>query len=201
MDVATIVVGGLAAAIALVELRSGLKAVRVQRVIDLHRDLTTGEVGAARDRFTTLMWKHGERHAGRNVCHAPRWEEILTNVLPGGAESRGVLGAYPPGDAIATAADAEPMRDLYSVLWCFERIEAGRAGRALDRAMLNSMLASHAVWWDEFTRHLAPDNTRHVVSLRSLARALETTELRSWARRDFVDDDARAPSGPEHRAG
>ena len=60
MAVLTVSLAVVGAAIALGQLWTGLKATRVQRVIDLHRDLTTGEVGAARDRFTTLMWKHGE---------------------------------------------------------------------------------------------------------------------------------------------
>ena len=77
------------------------------------------------------------------------------------------------------------MRDLYAVLWCFERIEAGRAGHALDTRMLRELLASHAVWWDEMTSRRSADNTRHLSSLRSLVEAMQTPELRSWARTDF----------------
>jgi hypothetical protein len=190
MEMWTLLVAAIAVAIALGQLWTGLKATKVQRVIELHRDLTTGEVGNARDRFTTLMWKHGERLAGRNVCHAPRWKEILTDVL-GASGSRGELGVYPREDHIATAKDAEPMRDLYSVLWCFERIEAGRAGRALDQGMLKQLVASHAVWWDELTRHLTSENTRHLESLRRLSAALEDAELRAWARNDFLESDVR----------
>jgi hypothetical protein len=171
--------------VALMQLGVGMKGTRVQRVIELHRDLTTGEVGAARDRLTTLMWKHGERQAGRNRCHMPSWDELLPDVLGKGDPGRGLLGGYPPEDEIPGAQGSEPLRDLYGVLWCFERIEAGRAGRALDRPMLEELIASHAVWWDELTRKLSPDNTRHLVALRALARALETSELREWARRDF----------------
>jgi len=180
----TLLIAAVAAAVALGQLWVGHHATKVQRVIDLHRDLTTGEVGGARDRFTTLMWKHGERNAGRNVCHSPQWAEILTSVLSE-TSSRGLLGFYPPADAIATAGDAEPMRDLYTVLWCFERIEAGRAGQALDNKMLRSLLASHAVWWDELTQHLTTDNTGHLAGLRSLATAMDSPPLRDWARRDF----------------
>jgi hypothetical protein len=174
-----------AVAVAIVEIRSGIKATKVERVIDLHRDLTTGEVGAARDRFTTLMWKHGERLAGRNRCHAPTWGELLPDVLGGG--DRGLLGEYRSEDKIPGADGAEPMRDLYSVLWCLERIEAGRAGRALDLRMMKELIASHAVWWDELTQHLIDDDTRHIASLRRLAANLGTERLREWARADFAD--------------
>lgn len=125
--------------VALGQLRVGLHATKVQRVIDLHRDLTTGEVGAARNRLATLLWKHGELLAGRNQCHSPTWAELLPDVLGGG--DRGLLGEYKLEDKIVASADAEPMRDLYSVLWCFERVEAGRAGRALDKRMLSARQA------------------------------------------------------------
>jgi hypothetical protein len=184
----TAVIAVVGVVIALVQLRSGLKANRVQRVIDLHRDLTTGEVGQARDRFMTLMWKHGERVSGRNVCHRPQWVEILPSVLGERDVSRGLLGAYDPEDRIAEHASDEPMRDLYAVLWCFERIEAGRAGRALDTAMLAELVAHHAAWWKELTRNLTEENTRHVRSLRSLADALSTPSVRDWASADFVMD-------------
>lgn len=185
MEIVVAITAIIAAIAAIIQIRVGQKAVRVQRTIDLHRDLTTGEVGGARDRFTTLMWKRGEALAGRNVCHVPSWTELLPDVLGGGG--RGELGEYRAEDKIAGAEGAEPMRDLYAVLWCFERIEAGRAGRALDRRLLAELIASHAVWWNELTRRLSSDNTTHVKSLRSLASAVATPELLRWARGDFED--------------
>lgn len=171
------------------QLYAGNKAMRVQRVIDLHRDLTTGEVGEARDRFTSLMWKAGEETAGRNRCHRFRWEEIQSPVRTAdGSVQRGRLGTYADYPEIVQAIDAEPMRDLYAVLWCFERVEAGRQGKALDDAMLRRTIASHAVWWDELTKDLDADprvTTRHLAALRSLAAALRTPELEAWAKHDF----------------
>lgn len=187
MEVVVAITAIVAAIAAIIQVRVGQTAVRVQRTIDLHRDLTAGEVGAARDRFTTLMWKHGEAIAGRNVCHVPSWSELLPDVLGGG--DRGELGEYRAEDKIVGAESAEPMRDLYTVLWCFERIEAGRAGRALDRRLLAELIASHAVWWCELTRRLTPENTTHVRSLRSLAAAVRSEDLAFWARADFGDCD------------
>jgi len=183
MDAALVIAAIAAVVVAFVRLRAGQHATKVQRAIDLHRDLTTGEVGEARDRFATLMWKHGERLAGRNQCHAPTWLELLPDVLGGG--DRGRLGEYRTEDKIPGAEGAEPMRDLYTVLWCFERIEAGRAGGALDSRMLDDLIAPHAVWWDEATQHLSVANTRHLSGLRSLAKHLETDDLRDWVGDDF----------------
>lgn len=185
------IIGSASIIVAVWQLRSGISAAKVQRVIDLHHDLTTGEVGAARDRFTSLMWKVGEAAEGRNRCHRFTWAEVQSAVrYPDGSIECGELGSYERFPEISDARDAEPMRDLYSVLWCFERIEAGRAGRALDTAMLESTIASHAVWWDELTTNLEPDPKRttiHLSSLRRLAAALSTEDLRSWARYDFED--------------
>ncbi|MBK5222012.1 MAG: hypothetical protein JJE52_03870 [Acidimicrobiia bacterium] len=161
----------------------------MQRVIDLHRDLTSGEVGAARSRFTALMWKAGEKAEGENLCHRFTWSEIRSPVLTDKhVVERGVLGTYDRLPGIPDGEHAEPMRDLYSVLWCFERIEAGRLGHALDSEMLGQLVAHHAVWWNELTGNLGADNdlpTIHLGSLRSLAKALRTPKLEDWARDDF----------------
>jgi hypothetical protein len=184
MDIVFALIAFIAAVVALLQYLASQRAIRVQRVIDLHKDLTTGEVGAARDRFTTLMWKHGEKLAGRNQCHAPSWDEILPDVLGGG--SRGLLGRYRAEDEIAGFEDAEPMRDLYAVLWCFERVEAAREGRALDGRMLSKLLARHAVWWNVLTRQLTPSDTIHLASLRSLAANVSTPAIQEWADKDFA---------------
>jgi hypothetical protein len=170
--------------IALANLRSNQKEIRVQRVIDLHRDLTTGEVGAARDRFTALMWRHGEGLTGVNQCHAPTWFEILPNVLEAG--DRGLLGRYPRGEEIPGAEGSEPLRDLYAVLWCFERIEAGRSGGALDPEMLQRLIAPHTIWWDVMTRNMAVTDTWHLKDLRALAESLRVPGLVTWAEADFA---------------
>lgn len=197
MQVATVIATFFVVLVGLLQLRAGQKALKVQRVIDLHRDLTAGEVGGARSRFTTLMWKYGERQAGQNSCHAPNWREIRPVVLgesetsrasrapEAGAQGPGLLSVYPVKDRIQGAEGAEPMRDLYAVLWCFERIEAGRDGGALDEEMLKMLIAPHAVWWNEVTAHLTEDDTRHLGSLRNLSKHVATGELRSWAQRDF----------------
>jgi len=173
------------------QVRAGQTAIKVQRVIDLHANLTTGEVGNARSRFTALMWKHGERQAGFNACHLPRWVEILPELTPEG-RIRGSLAVYSESEAIATSQDAEPLRDLYAVLWCFERIEAGRAGGALDKRMLVELVAPHAIWWDSLTQQISEMDTLHVQGLRRLAKelkgvkAVRTMGLQEWADRDFL---------------
>lgn len=179
-----LLVAGVAAGIAGWQVRESRRAVMVQRAIDAHRDLTTGDVGSARDRLTTLMWKYGERQSGTNRCHRPAWSELLADPLDPLGPDRGVVGQYP--DEVVGASAAEPMRDLYALLWCFERIEGGRQGGAIDEDMLQQLIGPHAVWWDELCRDLTPDNTLHVNSLRALARELETAELRQWARSDFI---------------
>lgn len=175
--------------VAVWQVHGGQTAIKVQRVIDLHADLTTGEVGNARSRFTALMWKHGERQAGSNACHLPLWEEILPS--PTTENGKGGLSGYLAFEAIATSQDAEPLRDLYAVLWCFERIEAGRAGGALDKRMLIELVAPHAIWWNSLTEKISDKNTRHVQGLRRLAKELQGEQtvrkmgLQEWADRDF----------------
>ena len=123
--------------------RTEEQARQVERAIAAHRDLTTGEVGAARDRLTTLLWQEGEATYSRNVCWRPYFQELLP--------PRGRLGLY-HADVLGND-ESEPMRDLFN-LWCFERIDAARVGEALDQDMLFRLIAHHAVWWDELLQNI-----------------------------------------------
>lgn len=169
--------------VALLEVRSATNATKVQRVVDLHRDLCSGEVGTARRRFSSFTWAHGERLTGRRICHRPTLDEIRPLT--------GVLGSYRADDDVpAGAHDAKPLDDLYVLLWCFERIETGLTGRALDRAMARQLLSWHAIWWDEATQRFTSDDVDQIRSLRRLARSLESPTLRQRVRRDFEQEAA-----------
>src|SRR5215472_13494106 len=50
---------------------------RVDRVLTLHSELTGGDVGAARNRFSELMFRAGEATLGPNSCWRPTWESLL----------------------------------------------------------------------------------------------------------------------------
>lgn len=182
MAIYVVVTGIIGLAVGLFQLWSGLKAIRVQRTIDLHRDLTTGEVGRAADRLSTLLWKEGERRFGRNRCYAPEWPELLTAVRGTGGAGR--LGEYIDSDRVVDFASSEPLRDLYALLWCFERIEAGRASRALDRVLLASLIEPHAAWWSCALQHVRPSDTTHVSALRRLTSSFSDASM-SAAERDF----------------
>src|SRR5205807_133886 len=107
-----IVIAAVAAFIALRQLRAGQRGLKTQRSIDLHRDLTTGEVGAARDRFTTFMWQLGEEKYHVNRCSRPTFDALNPAVgLP--SARRGRMGSYPKH--MEAGHPAEPLRDLYKV--------------------------------------------------------------------------------------
>lgn len=156
------------------QLRSEENAHRIGRVIEFHRDLTTGEVGAARDRLTTLLWQDGES----GLCARPA---SFQELLPPQGRLAGYTATVRGGD------ESEPMRDLFKVLWCFERIEGTRSGEALDEEMLVHLIGNHAMWWDELLKHVADKDVRSRYAVRRLAAWVETqdAELRAWAKRDF----------------
>ena len=168
---------GVAVLAAAFEVRAAATATQVQRVIDLHRDLTAGEVGAARLRLGAEMWRRGEGLTGNQECRAPSFEDFYPSGKAWGEYD--FLGLPPDGGAPL------PTADLYLVLWCFQRVEAGLRGHVLHEGMADRLFAAHAAWWDELTRNLSEDEILHLRSLRYLANRMCTPELREWAARDF----------------
>jgi hypothetical protein len=164
-----VVVAVASAAFALLQLRGNRQARRVDRVIQLHESLTGGEVGAARDRFTTLMWRFGDRkgpEAGRP--HQPTFEELLGAHAPAPPKGSIDLARY-PGDLAAIGGCIDPLQDLYKVLWCFERIDAARTHETLDSDLLVDLIGFHAAWWDRLLDQIGDDASHHRRALRDLA--------------------------------
>lgn len=163
------------------EIRAVGMATKVQRAIDVHRDLTAGDVGAARLRLGAEMWRKGEAMSRRHLCYAPAYKEIY-------APESG-FGRYESADE-TELGDPRPGSDLYLLVWCFQRVEAGLRGHAFDEQMIQRLVAPHAIWWNELTRNISEDEVLHLRSLRYLASRLSTPELERWAKRDFIDRSA-----------
>ena len=176
-----------AAAVAWWQLRANRSATKVQRTIGFHEVLTTGEVGAARDRLATLMWFLGDRiEPGR--CHRPTFAELLgTTYSRGSSSAAGIdLSSYP--EDVVPDAGTTPLQDLYRLLWTFERIEAAEKHGLVDADLVAEMLNHHIVWWDTLASEISDDDTRHRKSLARLAadaRARSST-LHAWAAADFI---------------
>jgi hypothetical protein len=182
------VLGAVIAGIAIFVQRHNSRVLgRIERTVALHRDITTGEVGAARDRFTELMWREGSRlKPGR--CYQPRFAELLRPEFTHASASvqRGNLADYP---ADLTASGASPSRDLYKVLWCFERIHALLASEQLDQGLAVDLLGRHTVWWNSLCAEISDDDTMHRRALRQAADWMirKDAKLEDNARQDFVD--------------
>ena len=97
---------------------------QVDRVLALYRGFTSGEVGAARDRFSDLMFRAGEKAFGPRKCWRPELESLIPAYPAIGNDhsSSRFLGSYPKD-----MAGAEGNRP----------INAGAAvGRQHDRVLL-----------------------------------------------------------------
>lgn len=187
-----VLVGLLGLLLGVRQLQRQRQAQGVERTIALHRDLTSGEVGAARERFTTAMWWVGRRSGP--LCHQPRWPEIDDSP-----PQPGDISKYSEG--VTMNSTERPLRDLYRVLYCFERIEATLEGKAIDERLAWELLAHHTVWWDCLTANIGDGSgdelgTRHICSLRHLAAWARDhekefglpgrTDLTTWAAKDFA---------------
>jgi hypothetical protein len=184
--------GALGAVLALVaalwiakrQLREQRRLADVERTISFHRDLTTGEIGSGRDRLSEFMWRAGSQQ-GTNACWQPAWVELLGGKyldLQGAAD----LSTYP--EDMATGTGETPLRDLYKILWCFERIGAARDHGLLDDELAARILGNHAVWWEFLCHRVPQDSTRYRKNLADLAQHYRQLDpaLETWAAKDFI---------------
>jgi hypothetical protein len=156
---------------------------KVDRVLALHQDLTAGEVGAARARFSELMYRVGETAFGPGKCWRPDWESLLP-YDPRAAEEVRVqrfLGFYPQD--MVTAQGYRPVQDIRETFACFERInEARKRAASLDEHLLVSLLGYPVIWWNLLCGRLDSKAAAQRYSLSELASWMEEKGWRSDAR-------------------
>ena len=129
-------------------LQSDESARQVDRVLSLHAEFSTGEIAAARCRFSELLWRAGETAFGLQTCWRPTWDSIYPPCPGGGEEinrSR-FLGAYP---ADMHARNHRPIHDLRKVLWCLGRVNVARRDEqdSLREQLVVALLGWEVIWW------------------------------------------------------
>ena len=185
------------------QIGTAVKARQVDRVLALHKDFTSGEVGAARDRFSDLMYRAGERAFGARKCWRPDLESLIPphSAVENDLSSSRFLGAYP----LDTAGEAgnRPIQDLRQVLWCFDRMnEARKRPSLLDEQLLISLMGHQVIWWNLLCGRLATREASHVYSLVQLASWMEEKGWREDPRNkyrkppenDFPSDEDDVPA-------
>jgi len=121
---------------------------KVDRVLSLHAEFSTGDIAASRNRFSELMWRAGEAAFGPNTCWRPTWESIFP-PCPGGGEAVNTsrfLGAYPID---MDATNHRPIHDLRKVLLCLGRVNVARRDEkdALNEQLIVALLGWEIIWW------------------------------------------------------
>lgn len=152
------------------QIRTAKQARRVDRVLALHEEFSTGEIAAARSRFSEFMWRAGEAAFGikderwaefkKGWCWQPTWTSLYP-PSPGcrdevASQCQRFLGTYP--EDMPDASKTRPLYDLRQVLWCLERIydACQHKKENLDKDLLVSLIGWHVVWWKLVTRRLNP---------------------------------------------
>lgn len=102
---------------------------RVDRVLDFHRELTSGEVLQARDRLGAHLRKHGVDGRVR-----PTSRDELRDDLK--------LSRY------STDHSNKPRSDVNVILRFFERVNAARIAATVDYPLLAELIGRHAAWWN-----------------------------------------------------
>jgi hypothetical protein len=147
---------------------------RVDRVLAMHQDFTSGEVGAARIRFCELMYRVGEEAFGPRKCWRPDWESLIppNPAVSEEVAARRFLGSYPAD--MTGAQQHRPIHDLRQVLWCVDRInEARKRETSLDERLLVSLMGHPVVWLSLLCGRLEVQEAGHLGALRQLAGWME----------------------------
>jgi hypothetical protein len=162
---------------------------QVDRVLALHESFTTGEIGAARIRFSSLMYRAGESAFGPRKCWRPTWESLVPpNQGTAASGNSRFLGYYP--EDMDHTQNHRPIDDVRQVLWWFDRInEARKRSSSLDDRLLVSLMGHSVVWWSLLCGRLDTKGGAHVYALVELA---EWMEERNW-RKDPRNENRKIP--------
>lgn len=169
-------------------LQSDEGARRVDRVLSLHAEFSTGDIAAARCRFSELMWRAGEAAFGLHTCWRPTWGSIYP-PCPGGGEEMNrsrFLGMYP---ADMHASSHRPIHDLRKVLWCLGRVNVARRDEkdALSEQLVVALLGWEVIWWSLLCGRLEKTQGAILQPLHHLA---------SWVREwNWIEDREFDPHG------
>jgi hypothetical protein len=160
---------------------------KVDRVLALHAELTTGEVQAARVRL--ILRLQGARREGR-----------VEPVSLARLRTDEAFAAYPD------PAHGRPLRDANAVLRHFDRINAARVAGIVEPQLLHELIGVHALWWDRAISRDEGEMLRRGlaeladwVERHSRTKARGAHYLEHWARylgRDFggpAEDPAALP--------
>ena len=164
----------------------GVKDRQVDRALALHKEITTGEIAEARNRFNELMYRAGEEAFGPRMCWRPNWESLIppNPAVAQDLSSRRFLGAYPKD--MVSGEGHRPIHDLRLVLWSYDRVnEARKREASLDEDLLVSLLGHQVVFWSIQCGRLDTKSGAHVQALMELASWMEAKEWRKDPRNAY----------------
>lgn len=142
IQTAVVVAAGI---LALIQLRRADDSRRIHRVLEAHHDITTGDVGVARDKLSPII-------RSGSVCRRVAFDEFERAEVESGKS--------------ATSC-------VVVVVRAFERAwESYEHGR-LDRRMAQRLLASTTAWWSIALSKVTSDQLHGIDALRSLESALD----------------------------
>lgn len=121
--------------VAVLSLLSGNDANRVDRVLDLHRELVSGDVGNARSRLADHLRRVGQAQLGSHYVYQPEKGDLRRNPQANAYED-------------AAAGDARPATDRALLLRYFERADGALKEGILHHGLFHRLIGSHVLWWD-----------------------------------------------------
>lgn len=143
---------------------------KVDRVIELHRELTSGELAAARDRLATLIYWRSPR-----PNQAPCRQLTLEKFRSAG-RTKGSGTPASPTDTCSTTS-LRPIHCVYLIVWAYQRVLRSLEKGQLNEELLRDMLAGHVSWWALALEKVEVSELSAVQDLRDLAKKLDVGEV------------------------
>jgi hypothetical protein len=105
---------------------------KVDRVLELHQSLTSGDLQASRIRLMRHLVRHSDKSSAR----------VRSTSIKELRDDGGVLSVY-DDDALNT-----PIVDLNLVLRFMERSNVARRSGVVDLPLFHELVCGHALWWN-----------------------------------------------------
>jgi hypothetical protein len=140
---------------------------RVDRVLELHRELNSGELKEAKRRLTSHLREHGPAGHVRPTTY----EELRDDP---------VMSKY------SSEPGCNPRSDASEILRLFERANAARITGIIDEPLFVELICRHATWWNLAIKDSSDLDQNPRAHLRELAQWADAFALRHRRRYSYL---------------
>lgn len=153
---ATLLVGAVAAVITLIQIHRHNQTARVNRTLELQKDLTESEVAHSRELLSRQSWNG-------NHFVKPSFGELNIPAVSG-LPRKDNISREPVGETL----EMTYLDHYFRILWCFQRVKGALEHNTLDKKLSRDLFTRHIVWWSTFSGRMDRDDTSLIMELNQI---------------------------------